>query len=125
MARCHGGANPRPRPAAGPRGRVRGGGAPSSHRAPVRTRPRAPPLAEIRSRIARLVDHEEELLVDPRFFAAVAARSPRAARVEALVKRGDADNELTRFRYDVVLHVGGPAGASPAGPGPASGRAEE
>ena len=31
---------------------------------------------------------------------------PRIGRVEIRPKRGPADNELTRFRYDVVLHVG-------------------
>src|SRR6185436_17481069 len=30
---------------------------------------------------------------------------------EALVKRGRADNELTRFRYDAILHVGDAAAA--------------
>ena len=31
---------------------------------------------------------------------------PRIGDVEILLKRGHRDNELTRYRYDVVLHVG-------------------
>ena len=48
---------------------------------------------------------EQELLFDPALFEAVRARMPRLGRVEVQVKRGDADNEVTRFRYDVVLHL--------------------
>ncbi len=49
---------------------------------------------------------EQELLVDPGFFLALKARWPQIGAVEILLKRGEADNELTRHRYDVVLHVG-------------------
>jgi amino acid adenylation domain-containing protein len=56
--------------------------------------------------VEQLLAREEELLVDPAFFALAAARSPRPARARALAKRGRAENELTRFRYDVVLEVG-------------------
>jgi hypothetical protein len=48
---------------------------------------------------------EGELAVDPEFFTALQQRLPRIARVEIQLKRGRIDNELTRFRYDVVLHV--------------------
>src|SRR5439155_11485866 len=44
---------------------------------------------------------ELELVLDPTFFAALARRLEAAAEVEP--KRGWAHNELTRFRYDVVL----------------------
>ena len=48
---------------------------------------------------------EEELLIDPSMFAALRSIDPRISGVEVLLKRGAADNELTRYRYDVILHV--------------------
>ncbi|HEU5182484.1 MAG TPA: amino acid adenylation domain-containing protein [Candidatus Polarisedimenticolia bacterium] len=65
------------------------------------------------SRTEQIVAGEEELLVDPAFFAHLAARAGRPAWAEARWKQGRADNELTRFRYDVLLHLGTPP-ASPA-----------
>ena len=54
----------------------------------------------------RGVADEEELVVDPDLFLALARRLPAVRRVQVLLKRGRHANELTRFRYDVVLHVG-------------------
>ncbi|WP_432973942.1 amino acid adenylation domain-containing protein [Dactylosporangium sp. CA-233914] len=65
--------------------------------------------AQLREQVRRLVEDEEELVVDPRFFAALPARIPRITGVRVEPKRGTAANELTRFRYDVVLTVDGPA----------------
>ncbi|HEU4557490.1 MAG TPA: amino acid adenylation domain-containing protein [Longimicrobium sp.] len=62
--------------------------------------------ADLRQRCKRIVEEEEELLVEPDFFRALQARIPRVSRVEARVKRGQFHNELTRHRYDVVVHVG-------------------
>jgi pristinamycin I synthase 3 and 4 len=75
--------------------------------------PNAMPLRELRQRARRAVDEEEELVADPDFFHALAERNPRIGRVEVRVKRGAHHNELTRYRYDVVLHVG-PAAERPA-----------
>ncbi len=70
------------------------------------------PVAELRRRIGRRLADEEELAVDPRLFFALARRLPAIRRVEILLKRSRHANELTRFRYDVVLHTGeGGAGA--------------
>jgi len=73
----------------------------------------AMPVAELRRRIGHRLANEEELAVDPRLFLALARRLPAVRGVEILVKRGSAHNELTRFRYDVVLRVG-EAAAMPA-----------
>ncbi|AXB47512.1 hypothetical protein A4R43_37835 [Amycolatopsis albispora] len=56
------------------------------------------------SRIAvdAAVAWEGELLLDPDFFPALAAELGGAADVR--IKRADYDNELSRHRYDVVLH---------------------
>jgi amino acid adenylation domain-containing protein/non-ribosomal peptide synthase protein (TIGR01720 family) len=61
---------------------------------------------EIRRRIRRRVADEEELAVDPAFFQALAERVPGITGVDLLAKQGRWDNELTRYRYDVVLRTG-------------------
>ncbi|AXE88333.1 Gramicidin S synthase 2 [Streptomyces sp. Go-475] len=55
-----------------------------------------------------------ELLISPEYFTALAARSPRVTGVEILPRRGRHRNEMSLYRYDVVLHVGD----RPAAPGP-------
>ncbi len=59
--------------------------------------------AALRSRIARAIDFEKELVVDPRFFQTLRNEIPRVAGVRLMLKRGRRGNELTRYRYDVVL----------------------
>jgi SAM-dependent methyltransferase len=63
-------------------------------------------LAELRERITRRVKQEEQLVISPALFLALAERNPKLSRAEVRLKRGRSDNELTRFRYDVVLCVG-------------------
>ena len=65
--------------------------------------------ADLRARARRIVEEEEELVVEPDFFRALQGRIPRLGRVETRVKRGLHHNELTRHRFDVVLRVGPPA----------------
>ncbi|HWR48588.1 MAG TPA: condensation domain-containing protein, partial [Pseudonocardiaceae bacterium] len=60
--------------------------------------------AEIRQRVHRTIVSEPELLLAPEFFTMWAAEHPFAAGLEIQVKRGLADNELTRYRYDVVIY---------------------
>ncbi|WP_190200240.1 non-ribosomal peptide synthetase, partial [Streptomyces djakartensis] len=47
---------------------------------------------------------ERELLVDPDFFPALAGVVPEVGAVDIRLKRGRYHNELSRYRYDVVLH---------------------
>jgi pristinamycin I synthase-3/4 len=61
--------------------------------------------ADLRSQLARHLSMEPELLVDPNWFFAIAAQNPRITAVRVLPKKGAAINELTRFRFDVVLSV--------------------
>jgi amino acid adenylation domain-containing protein len=50
--------------------------------------------------------HEGELVIHPEFFSTLQSRLPQISRVEINLKRGCVHNELTCFRYDVVLRVG-------------------
>ncbi|WP_428833592.1 amino acid adenylation domain-containing protein [Mycolicibacterium porcinum] len=59
---------------------------------------------EVRQRIQRATVGEHELLLSPEFFTSWAADHPAVGGLAVLVKRGEADNELTRYRYDVIVH---------------------
>ena len=62
-----------------------------------------------RERLARRVEAglaaDPELVIDPAFFSTLQAWLPRITHVEVQLRRGRGDNELTRFRYDAILHV--------------------
>ena len=60
--------------------------------------------AEIRQRVQRAMLGETELLLAPEFFTTWAADHPSVAGLDIEVKRGVADNELNRYRYDVTIH---------------------
>ncbi|HWS54338.1 MAG TPA: amino acid adenylation domain-containing protein [Pyrinomonadaceae bacterium] len=64
------------------------------------------PSEQLRRRVERHVAQEKELVVDPEFFFALQKHLPKIGHVQIQLKPGRYDNELTRFRYDVVLHVG-------------------
>ena len=60
--------------------------------------------AVIRQRVHHAVLGEPELLLAPEFFTAWADDHASAAGLDIQVKRGLADNELNRYRYDIVIH---------------------
>ena len=69
---------------------------------------KAPPKATARwlkRKIALAIEQDRELVIDPQFFLELEAQIPRISGVDILLKRGKAHNELTRYRYDVVLRV--------------------
>src|SRR5258708_23396494 len=49
---------------------------------------------------------EKELLIDAELFAELGRSWKKVGRVKSGLKRGEYDNELSRFRYDVVLDMG-------------------
>ena len=65
--------------------------------------PEALGRAEIQQRVKKRLAQESELVIDPAFFQAFVAHVPELDGVEIQLKRGRHHNELTRFRYDVVL----------------------
>lgn len=60
----------------------------------------------LRERIQERIAEEKKLAINPAFFIALQQHLPQISRVEIQLKRGHYQNELTRYRYDVVLHVG-------------------
>ena len=65
------------------------------------------PVKELRRQIRRMEQAEEELLIDPALFEELGRQSNKTGRVEIAPKTAAYDNELSRFRYDVTLTIGG------------------
>ncbi|HEY9660725.1 MAG TPA: class I SAM-dependent methyltransferase, partial [Allocoleopsis sp.] len=61
---------------------------------------------ELNQRIRDRITQDRELVIDPDFFVALKQHLPQINHVEIQLKRGNHHNEMTCFRYDVVLHVG-------------------
>ena len=70
------------------------------HAAPVMT------CADLLRQVRRRVEQEQELVLDPGLFKAVAEAMPAISRSEVLLKRGRHQNELNTYRYDVRLRIG-------------------
>jgi len=70
-----------------------------------RSTPDGIPLKHLKQRVSEKVMQEEELVINPAFFDALQDRYPSVSGVEVHLKRGEAANEMTQFRYDVILHV--------------------
>ncbi|MCP4659139.1 MAG: amino acid adenylation domain-containing protein, partial [bacterium] len=62
-------------------------------------------LPKLRERIRRRLLREEELVIAPAFFVALVNELPRVTEVRIRPKDGRFQNEMTRFRYDLVLHL--------------------
>jgi amino acid adenylation domain-containing protein len=63
-------------------------------------------LEELRQRVRQGQRKEEELVVDVRLFEELRRRWEKVGRLERWLKAGAYDNELSRFRYDVVMRMG-------------------
>jgi amino acid adenylation domain-containing protein/FkbM family methyltransferase len=62
-------------------------------------------LNELKNDINYHISREEELLIDPAFFIALKEMFPEISNVLIQHQWGSYHNELTRFRYDVILYV--------------------
>jgi amino acid adenylation domain-containing protein len=63
-------------------------------------------VSELRERAQTEAAQEKELVIEPGLFTVLKSHLPRISRVEIQLKRGHCRNELTKFRYDVILHIG-------------------
>jgi amino acid adenylation domain-containing protein len=52
------------------------------------------------------VAREQELVFDPAYFSGLKNRIPEISGVQLLLKYGSYSNELSKFRFDVILHIG-------------------
>jgi amino acid adenylation domain-containing protein len=62
-------------------------------------------VEHLQERVRRRISQDEELVIDPDFFFALTRRFDQITRVEVQLKRGRYANELTHFRYDVIIHT--------------------
>lgn len=63
-------------------------------------------VSEFRQKIERQMAQERELVIDPLFFIDLRRQIPELRAVDVQLKRAHFPNELSKFRYDVVLRVG-------------------
>ena len=61
---------------------------------------------QLQQRIQTRMSNEEDLVIDPELFVALQHHLPQISHVDIQLKRGRYHNELTRFRYDAILHLG-------------------
>ncbi|HEY1271032.1 MAG TPA: amino acid adenylation domain-containing protein, partial [Terriglobales bacterium] len=73
--------------------------------------PASLPVATLNRRVKQRMAQETELVIDPAFFKALSQQLPQITGVDILLKRGRYRNEMSEYRYDAVLQVGG---SSPA-----------
>jgi pristinamycin I synthase 3 and 4 len=64
-------------------------------------------IEELRRSIEQMQRKEEELVVDAELFYELGRCWDKFARVTTWLKEGNYDNELSRFRYDVAIEMGG------------------
>ncbi|MDP8242503.1 MAG: amino acid adenylation domain-containing protein [Candidatus Hinthialibacter antarcticus] len=60
---------------------------------------------ELAERVRRQFQQEQEMAIGPDFFIALQEKYEAVSHVEIMPKRGTQRNEMTRFRYDVVIHL--------------------
>ncbi|AFZ37662.1 amino acid adenylation domain protein [Stanieria cyanosphaera PCC 7437] len=63
------------------------------------------PCDQLKQRIQTRIAQDKELVIHPDFFHVLKHNLPQISQVETLLKRGHTQNELIRFRSDVILHV--------------------
>ncbi len=62
-------------------------------------------LEQLRQRVQRQITLDNELVILPDFFIALKQHFPGVTYVRIQPRRGHHHNELTRFRYDVMLYI--------------------
>nr|WP_201280317.1 non-ribosomal peptide synthetase [Hassalia byssoidea] len=60
-----------------------------------------------KTQVKRIAETENELVLDPAFFVNLPEVFPNLAAVEVDLKEENTRNELTKYRYDVILHKQG------------------
>ena len=64
--------------------------------------------SQLQQRVQRSIFEETELAIDPDFFQSLRDRFSRISSVEIQLTRGRYANEMTQFRYNVILHIEAP-----------------
>jgi amino acid adenylation domain-containing protein/thioester reductase-like protein len=67
--------------------------------------PASLPCDRLQERIQQRMSQDKELVIHPDFFNALKHHIPRISHVQTWLKRGHSQNELIKFRSDVILYV--------------------
>ncbi len=62
-------------------------------------------VKQFKSRLEKRIRQEQELVIAPEFFYGLQKELPRIKYVDVQLKKSKYSNELTKFRYDVILHI--------------------
>lgn len=65
-------------------------------------------IADFKERVARRINIEDELTIDPEFFYYIKNEIPQITHVEVQLRKGIYVNETTKYHYDVWLYVNSP-----------------
>ncbi len=68
-------------------------------------------VTELRERVRKRVRFDEQLVLSPSLFLGLRQRWPQVSRVQLQPRRGRFDNEMNRYRFNAILHLG----AAPTG----------
>ena len=60
---------------------------------------------QLQQQVNRSQFDETELAIDPAFFDALRVKFPQIRQVQIRLSRGSSHNEMTQFRYNVLLHI--------------------
>jgi SAM-dependent methyltransferase len=71
---------------------------------------------QLRQRVQMQMFQETELVIDPAFFTALKQRFPQISDVQIQLMRGRHHNELTQFRYNVILYIDAETDPPPSPP---------
>lgn len=63
---------------------------------------------QLRRRVGARIHRDPELLLDPELFLELQKQLPRLAGVEIFCKRGELNNEIAQYRYDVLFWLDRP-----------------
>ncbi len=63
-------------------------------------------VGELRERIEKRIQLEQQLVLSPAYFLSLEDRLSKVSSVEIRPRWGRADNEMSHYRYDAILHVG-------------------
>ena len=61
---------------------------------------------QLRDKVEKRVHREQELVISPAYFFKLQSRISKLSRVEIRPLHGYADNEMSGYRYQAIMHVG-------------------
>ncbi len=63
------------------------------------------PCNRLWQRVCRYISQERELFLSPQLFSKLLKEWPRVTRIQIMPKAESTNNELSTFRYDVIVHL--------------------